>query len=65
MGVELRRVPLDWKHPTDSDYSRRDGKLAHQPPMGCKWRRLFDEDWPHAMRAWWWQHKWWALTFVV
>ena len=55
MGVELRRVPADWKHPTDHDYSisRYESKLAYLPPKGEAWRRLHDEDWGMAMREWW------------
>lgn len=59
MGLEVRRVPRDWEHPTDSDYSTpgpwsREHPLAFQPPRWRKWRPLNDEDWAHAMRGWLW-----------
>ncbi len=54
MGVELRRVPSGWEHPTESDYSLRGGiRLAYQPPAGEKFRSLNDDDWAGAMRDWW------------
>ena len=56
MGIELIRVPANWEHPTDSDYSRRDSSLAYQPPRHDKWRPITMRlSWDGAMRAWWWE----------
>jgi len=56
MGIELRKVPADWKHPTDSDYSSRGrgSSLAYSAPRNEKWRCLhMEQSWAQASREWW------------
>lgn len=53
MSTELRRVPADWEHPIEPDYTRYEHKLAYTPGIGFKWRPLLDRDWASAERAWW------------
>lgn len=61
MGMELLRVPKEWKHPTKDDFKQRDERwrIAYEPPSGFfgqRWRPInMDESWDEAMRSWWWE----------
>lgn len=57
MGIELRKVPADWKHPTDSDFgNHRVSSLAFTAPRHQKWRAIeMNRSWDEAMRVWWWK----------
>src|SRR6266550_7313069 len=65
MSTQLRRVPADWKHPTEPDYTRHVTTLAYAPPLGFKWRPLDDKDWATAEREWWWERIRAALARAV
>lgn len=66
MGIELQRVPADWKHPTEHYYRERDSRIAYQPPMGMKWRPIYmDESWGEATLGWWRERIAYRLTRFV
>lgn len=48
MGREVRRVPADWKHPTDGFYP--DGKIRYQPLLEGYTDRV--EEWDRDAAAW-------------
>jgi hypothetical protein len=54
MGLELRRVPAGWKHPTKG-YGTCQSRAPYKPTCG-HFEPLFDQDWPSAMRYWCWRH---------
>lgn len=63
MGMELLRVPKDWKHPTKDDYKARDERwrIAYEPEQRdrfChqRWQPIhMHQSWAEAMREWWWE----------
>ena len=74
MGIEIRRVPADWEHPTQQNTSYGyTSKLAYQPKDSARnmFTPTFDEDWHSAFRQWffgvikWHVVKWLSLPFVL
>ncbi len=69
MGLEIRRVPKGWQHPTKQDasslFGHRDRVPSYDPGPGKQWQPMFDQDWASAMRGLIWNWISWHARAII
>lgn len=74
MGVDVRKVPPGWEHPSERDHEMRSVEYKRRNPLAYKppgwpystWRPLLDESYQHAYWSWIRDRVvWWLCAMVA